>query len=147
VPQTPVPAPSTEADQLLSVTAVPGSSGRVVLEVVGEVDTFTAPLLEACLHSQLSRPDLRRLVVDMTRVTFLGVAGVSVLARASHRCRGRGPRLVVRSGGRPAVLRPLLLSRTVDVIALDPEELPARATRRLPRPRRAPSRRPRRVCR
>src|SRR3712207_7139552 len=39
--------------------------GRVTVEVDGEVDSYTAPLLEACLHTQTGRPELRTLVVDL----------------------------------------------------------------------------------
>src|SRR5690349_10301042 len=98
-----------EAENLLSVTAVPGRRGRVVLEVVGEVDGCTAPLLESCLRSQTGRPRLRVLVVDLARATFLAAAGLSVLAAAQRTCRERGARLVVRS--RPGSLVARLVQR------------------------------------
>jgi anti-sigma B factor antagonist len=151
---TPAQPPATGADRLLSVTAVPDSPGRVVVEVVGEVDTYTAPLLELCLHSQATQPGLRELIVDLERATFLGAAGMSVLAQANHRCRGRGARLVVRSGGRRTVLRPLQLAGLAEVIAPDSTEPrdahtrgPRTPARPRPRPRRAPTWRPQRVCR
>jgi anti-sigma B factor antagonist len=102
--------PSTEPERLLSVTRIPSARGRAVLEVVGEVDTFTAPLLGACIRSRTDRPGLRMLVVDLARVTFLGAAGASVLARAHRRCREVGARLVVRGAGRPLVVRMLRLA-------------------------------------
>jgi anti-anti-sigma factor len=134
---------STEAD-LLSVAVVPASFGRLVLEVVGEVDPFTAPLLELCLDSQAVRPGLRELIVDMQGVTFLGAAGMSALAQAHQRCRERGASLVVRSG--PAlVLRSLQLAGLGDLVAVDPARARSASrtpARQLPRPRRAPTRRP-----
>ena len=151
---TPVRPPSADADSLLSVVAVPAARGRVVVEVVGGVDPFTAPLLELCLQSQAGRTGLRVLVVDLGRVTHLGAAGVSVLAQANQRCRGRGARLELRSSDRPGVRRLLHLAGLADVIAPDPTEPVAPRTRgaRTParprlRPRRAPTRRPRHVCR
>jgi hypothetical protein len=90
---TPTSPAAPDTGQLLSVTAVPGTRpGRVVVEVVGEVDAYTAPALDVCLHSQARQRGVRELVVDLSRVTFLGAAGVTVLAQA-HRgagCAGRG---------------------------------------------------------
>ena len=90
------PAP-VEPEQLLSVAGAPGGGGRAVVDVAGEVDAYTAPLLEACLRSQATQPRLRVLLVDLSRVTVLGGAGLSVLWRAQRTCRGRGARLVVRA--------------------------------------------------
>jgi anti-anti-sigma factor len=89
--------PAAAQDRVLSVTALPGSRpGRVVVEVVGGVDAATAPLLDACLHSQATRPGTRDLVVDLRRASFLGGAGGRAVARAGRLCRRRGARLSVR---------------------------------------------------
>jgi anti-anti-sigma factor len=125
----------------------------VVVEVVGEVDAFTAPLLEACLSSQSARGGLTELVVDLERVTFLGAAGISTLAQAHRRCRMRAARLVVRCSHR-RVIRHLQLSGLSELVALEPPAVqrlrttsPWEATRPRPRTRRTPARRPQRVCR
>jgi anti-anti-sigma factor len=146
------PAPSTGPDtgQLLSVCVVPsGRPGRVVVEVVGEVDAYTAPALDVCLHSQARQRGVRELVVDLSRVTFLDVAGVAVLAQAHRRCRMRGARLVLHTAGRRRMLRPLQLTGFADLVAVDPPESEpqGRTPRTAARPRRAPSRRPRGVRR
>jgi anti-sigma B factor antagonist len=110
-----------DPDPLLSVTTVRDPRpGRVVVEVVGDVDGYTAPALDACLRSQATQPGVRELVVHLGQVTFLDAAGVGVLARADRRCRMRGARLVIRTGGRSAVLRPLRLTRLTDLVAVDP---------------------------
>ena len=102
---TPVPRADPHPERLLSVTAVRGEHpGRVVVEVTGGVDGYTAPLLQLCLDSQATQPGLRELVVDLAQVTFLGAAGVTVLAQAHRRCRTRGARLVLRCAGRRRVL-------------------------------------------
>jgi len=105
---------SPRPQELLSVDARPRGAGCVVLEVVGHVDTFTAPLLRACLRTQLSRPGLRELTLDVGGVEFLGAAGVSAVAEARRRCRERGLRFRLRSHGRRQVLRPLELAGVVD---------------------------------
>lgn len=100
--------PAADGTRLLSVAAVPGSArGRATVEVDGEVDSYTAPLLEACLNAQSGRPGLRTLVVDLDRVRFLGVAGAAVLARAHARCAARGAHLVVRCP-EPGIVRRVL---------------------------------------
>jgi anti-sigma B factor antagonist len=113
------PAPGA----LLSVSTVADPRpGRAVVEVVGEVDSYTAPVLDLCLRSRAGRPGVRELVVDLGQVTFLGAAGVEVLADADHRCRRHGARLVVRTGGRRAVLCPLRLAGFADRVAVDPDD-------------------------
>lgn len=94
-------------EQFLAVNARPRGDSHVVLDVVGHVDAFTAPLLRACLRTQLSRPGLRELVVDVGGVEFLGAAGASVIVEAARRCRERGLRFRLRAHGRRHVLRAL----------------------------------------
>ncbi|GAB3347589.1 STAS domain-containing protein [Modestobacter lapidis] len=114
-PVPPVPFPHT--DDLLRVTALPGGDrGRVVVEVVGEIDQQTVPLLEACLHTQTGRRGPRTLVVDLTGVSFFGGTGLAALARARKHCLTRGGRLVVRCAGRRAVLRPLHLAGLASLV-------------------------------
>jgi anti-sigma B factor antagonist len=141
--------PAPHQEQLLSVTVQPGASrGQVVLEVVGEVDAFTAPLLEACLHSQSGRRGPAELVVDLGGVTFLGAAGIAALAQAHRRCRARAARLVLRCGQQG--LRPLQRTGLGELVAAEQRpstRSPRAATRPRRRPRRTPTRRPQRVCR
>lgn len=119
--------PCSDAGDLLRVAArSAGGRRRVVVEVVGEVDHYTAPLLGDCLRTQCERRGLRELVVDMAGVTFLAGAGLTVLAQARQRCSTRGVRLRVRCSGRRAVLRPLELAGLSDLLLMD------RAARRSP---------------
>jgi anti-anti-sigma factor len=132
------------ADPLLSVTTLPRTRpGYVVVEVVGELDTHTAPVVEACLHSQATQRGVRELVVDLRKVTFLGAAGATVLARAHRSCRRRGVRLVLHCGGRRTVLRPLRLTGLTDLLVIDPpDHEPDHGRGRLPSPRRSARPRP-----
>jgi anti-sigma B factor antagonist len=122
--------------ELLSVTTLPGPrAGQVVVEVTGEVDAYTAPVLDVCLQSQAARSGVRELVADLRRVTFLGAAGVTALARAQQRCRRRGVRMVIRSGGRRPLLRMVQLTGLADVVDVDPagaEQQPTTDMRRPP---------------
>ncbi|SFP77529.1 anti-anti-sigma factor [Geodermatophilus dictyosporus] len=150
MPHTSAERSTTVPGELLSVTTVRDlRPGRVVVEVVGEVDTCTAPLLAACLDAPADRAGVRELVVRLERVTFLGVAGLGVLARAHRRCRSRGARLVVRTGGRRCVLRPLHLVGLAGPVAVDPARADGLPTgpRTRGRPRAAPRRSPERRAR
>jgi anti-sigma B factor antagonist len=118
---TPLRPAAPDPGQLLSVTALPaGRPGRVVVEVTGEVDAYTAPVLDLCLQSQATRPAVREIVADLRRVTLLGAAGVTALARAQRRCRTRGARLMIATGGRRDVLRVLRLTGLADMVTVDP---------------------------
>jgi anti-anti-sigma factor len=92
--------------------------GRAVVEVVGEVDDSTAPLLEACLRGQSARAAVRTLLVDLSQVGHLSCAGLAVLTEAAERCAGHGARLVVRPGERRIVLRVLRLAASQLVVGL-----------------------------
>jgi anti-sigma B factor antagonist len=136
--------PASDRTQLLSVTALPWARpGHAVVEVTGEIDTYTAPLLDACLTTQTRRRGVRQLTVDMERVTFLGAAGVSALARAQRRCGIRGVRLVLVCNGRRRVLRPTQLCGLDDVLPTRPEDPrePESRTARTGSPSRAGARR------
>lgn len=69
-----------------------------VLHVVGELDTLTAPLLQVRLAEQLAQ--LRKLVLDLSDVTFLGSAGLAVLVGAKDDADSRGCRFLVVPGSR-----------------------------------------------
>jgi anti-sigma B factor antagonist len=105
------PTATVVPGELLSVTGSPvDARGRVVVVVRGEVDAYTAPLLEACLHGQVSRRKVRTVVVDLEEVSHLGAAGIAVLVRVRRRCHARGARLVLRCGEQRRVLLPLELA-------------------------------------
>ena len=144
--------PAPDPGQLLSVTALPADRpGRVVVEVTGELDAYTAPLLDLCLQSQAAQPALGEIVADLRRVTLLGAAGVTALVRAQRRCRRRGARLTIATGGRRDVLRVLRLTGLADVVTADPvavEQVETAGKPTAPRgtPRRSSRRRVQPVC-
>ena len=84
--------------------------GAVVLTATGEVDTLTAPRLDAALAELLGTPE-QVLVVDLTGITFLASSGLAVLIRAAHRASSSDRRLRLVTRGRP-VLRPLRITGT-----------------------------------
>ena len=119
-------------EELLSVTGSPvDGRGRVVVTVRGEVDAYTAPLLEACLEGQVARRKVRAVVVDLEQVTHLGAVGIAVLVRVRRRCLSRGLRLVVRTGGQRRAQLPLELAGLGQLIGSE-EEGARRQARRAP---------------
>jgi anti-anti-sigma factor len=118
VPHTSAHRDDIDPGQLLSVRSLPGiRTGQVVVEVTGEVDTYTAPVLDLCLRSQAGRPGVREVVVDLRGVTSLGTAGITALARAQQLYRMLGARLVIRAGGRRTVQRSVRQTGLADVVA------------------------------
>ncbi|MGX1811485.1 STAS domain-containing protein [Nocardia sp. NPDC055321] len=88
----------TDPTQLLEIQA--HTHGQVhVVSATGEVDVLSAPLLERGIR-QVLRADPPTVVVDLSRVAFLGSAGLAVLASCVQEC----PLHVVAS---PAVQRPI----------------------------------------
>jgi anti-sigma B factor antagonist len=79
--------------------------------VSGEVDFLTAPGLREGLLDVLGRPDLPgEVVVDLSRVTFLSVAGLAALAIAHDAADSAGQVLRIRCGTARAVIRPLQIT-------------------------------------
>ncbi|MEQ3553048.1 STAS domain-containing protein [Pseudonocardia nematodicida] len=67
----------TDGTGALRLEAVPHPSGPVLVHADGEVDTVTAPFLSGQLHEWVAAAP--RVVLDLSRVTFLGSAGLAVL--------------------------------------------------------------------
>ena len=82
--------------------------GTVLLEVDGEIDTLTAPRLEAGLDAALYAAGTgdTTVVVDLSGVTFLASSGLAVLIGGARRARASGGRLHLVAASR-AVTRPL----------------------------------------
>lgn len=102
--------------------AAPEDGGdQVTVTVAGEIDNETAPLLQAGLAPHLS-PHGPVVVVDLTEVSFLNVAGLRVLARAHAQALEGGQQLIVVTGDRHrAPRRALRASGLLALFAADPE--------------------------
>lgn len=78
----------------------------VVLSVSGSVDMLSAPCLTDAIESALAKHPIG-LVVDLSRVDFLGSAGISVLMATHDKMSDSTPFVVVADG--PITHRPLTL--------------------------------------
>lgn len=108
-----VPRPRPAEDDLVSRSLTQRidrpDRDTVVLTLSGVVDSRTAPrlaeILRARLHSQLTR-----VVLDLSGVGFLGVAGISVLVHADLRAQYTGIMLDIVCDGNRQVERALTVT-------------------------------------
>ena len=92
--------------------------GVPVITVTGDVDMATDNAISAEIGDQFAmRP--RALIIDLTEVTFLGLAGVTLLVAAATMAQRCGVRLAVVTNGR-AVLRVLELTNVSQLLDLHP---------------------------
>ncbi|GLZ34677.1 anti-sigma factor antagonist [Lentzea sp. NBRC 105346] len=102
-------------EQLIGITVRHQENGVTVLSVAGEVDMLSAPDLRTTVGRHLT--DGATLVLDLSRVTFLGSAGLAVLVEASQQSKRRGVSLRVVAVAR-AVTRPLEATGLGDVFSV-----------------------------
>jgi anti-sigma B factor antagonist len=108
--------PVTRQGTTMQLTLTSGGDGSVVVTVAGELDTLTAPDLRAALDGALADPTCRRLVLDLSGVTFLSSAGLSVLVTTREDTRARSIELQLAGlTGNRAVRRPLELTGLIDL--------------------------------
>jgi anti-anti-sigma factor len=86
-------------------------AGRaLVVQVGGELDMVTTPWLQQILDERLGTSPPRRLVLDLTGVTFLGCPGLTLLIRLQQQSCAGGIQLALVGTGSPAVQLPLRLT-------------------------------------
>jgi anti-sigma B factor antagonist len=113
-----VPSEGTEApfDDVITLSTATGEDGSITVTVVGEVDTFTAPVLRSSLDTQLEQQP-RELVIDLSGVQFLGSAGLAVLVETQKSARSRDVDLRLVATTR-AVTRPLEVTGLIDLFTI-----------------------------
>ena len=114
--------PSVGASNGLAIAVHHDPLPALVVEVSGELDTLTAPRLLDVLGVAL-RERCPILIVDLTEVTFLGSAGLAVLAGThKHASPHTALRIVARLR---ATLRPLQLTGLATMLQLYPSRADA----------------------
>ncbi|MGW5720312.1 STAS domain-containing protein [Amycolatopsis sp. NPDC003865] len=119
-----VPRPRTPALRLRTAWPAPHA---VLITARGDLDTATAPDLATLLSDRL-RAVPERLVLDLSEVDFLGVAGIRVLLHAALQAEQSGTELLVDTGTRPTVRRALEVTgagRRLAIVTGRPEPAPA----------------------
>ncbi|UOX88449.1 STAS domain-containing protein [Amycolatopsis sp. FBCC-B4732] len=93
-------------------------SSACVLEVTGELDLLTAPLLEEAVATAfVSTVDL--LVIDLAGVSFMASVGMTILLRAQHTADPVAKVRVVAPDG-SVVARTLQLTGLLEALAVVP---------------------------
>jgi anti-sigma B factor antagonist len=90
------------AEPILTVRHIPWRHDLAIITAAGEIDTGSVRLLQRALWQDWPAC----LVLDLSRVTFFGSAGVRALDGAADRARAEHRRIGIVSSTR-AVLRPL----------------------------------------
>lgn len=112
------PTAESAVEQLMSVDGHTIDENRVVT-VAGEVDMMTTPELGARLRQELAgAPAL--LVVDLSKVQFLGSSGLAVLVETGDSAAERGLRLRLVCSSRE-VLRPLEATGLTELFDIYPD--------------------------
>jgi anti-sigma B factor antagonist len=105
------------AEQLVSINQQ-WVDNAVVVRVSGELDMLTTPRLRQAVGEALDEAGSYTVIVDLTRVTFLGSPGLAALVEAVTKARRRGgPLRIVVDNARP-VIRPIEITGLDDVLAL-----------------------------
>ena len=91
--------------------------GTVAVRVAGELDLSTAERLWRVLEEVESRPGLRELLLDYSRLDFVDSTGLQLLLDADVRARLAGWRLSVIAGGGEA-RRLLELADVIDELTV-----------------------------
>jgi anti-sigma B factor antagonist len=81
--------------ELLSITRS-NEDGSVVLALAGELDVISAPELAEQLEA-LAADASPRVLLDLSGLSFVDSAGVSVLVKARHAAEESGRRLILRN--------------------------------------------------
>jgi anti-sigma B factor antagonist len=91
-------------DETFTVTPRPSAAGPYVLEVAGELDHHTAPLLTEAVNEAPFGP--HGVVLDLSGLTFCDSSGITVFVTAHRRSRDKGSQLSL-AGVAPAQMRVL----------------------------------------
>ncbi|CAM5290127.1 STAS domain-containing protein [Streptomyces pseudogriseolus] len=89
-------------DETFTVTPRPSAAGPYVLEVSGELDHHTAPLLAEAVNDAPFGP--YGVVLDLSGLTFCDSSGITVFVSAHRRSRAQGSQLSL-AGVAPAQMR------------------------------------------
>lgn len=103
------------ADLRILSRDIPGEA--LVVEVGGEIDLSTAPMLQERLAAACARADGQRVRVDLRDVEFLGSAGLQVLLGIHSLCRRCGLQFEVVNPPR-AALRAIRISGLDHVVSV-----------------------------
>lgn len=104
--------PTVEAEELAPRT--------LLVRLRGDLDASGVARLTAVLDDELADGGFSRILVDLSRVTLLATAALTVLQQLRRRCRTQQLHLVLIGAGRPAVHRPLHIAGLLPLFDIRP---------------------------
>ena len=87
---------------------------ETILEIVGRLDTITAPALDKTIHEDI--PDTKHLVLDITGVEYISSAGLRVLLAAQKKMQKIGSMKV--PGVRQEVMEVFEMTGFADILVI-----------------------------
>ncbi|HEU5471589.1 MAG TPA: STAS domain-containing protein [Actinophytocola sp.] len=108
---------SIQPPDRLSVRVTRPADRTAVLHVAGELDLFTAPVVDSHIVKQLTDHPQAHLVLDLTEVTFFGSAGLATLVRAAESAEDQDVALQLVAESQ-IVLRPLQVTGTLGLFTI-----------------------------
>jgi anti-sigma B factor antagonist len=75
----------------------------ICLDVSGEVDVASSKVLNNAIREALTAPGLKRVLVDMSKVTFLDSMGIHILVESHRRAASQAINLQVVNPSRVAL--------------------------------------------
>ncbi|MET9000234.1 STAS domain-containing protein [Amycolatopsis sp. Hca4] len=94
----------------------------MLLALSGELDAGTVLVVVGAVAAALAgSPEPKAIVLDLSRVNFLGAAGVRVLSAVTDNAADRNVRLRIVTGGNPLVSRALRLTGADRVLDVYPD--------------------------
>lgn len=96
------------------------AQGTLLVRLGGSLGAAAVDSIDDCVDRRLIEPELRRLVVDLSRVVQLAPAALSLLVRLHRRCRVENRHLVLVGVSRPAVSRALRMSGLLPLFDIRP---------------------------
>lgn len=100
----------------LTIRTSEGPDERITLEVAGELDLVTGPVLEAAILPH--RAAGRHVVLDLTEVPYIDSMGIAVLIRSASDAAGGGWSFSVLPRMAPAVARVLDISGVLSRLSI-----------------------------
>lgn len=103
---------TSDGSGALTLDAVPHPAGPVLVHARGEIDTVTAPFLSEQLRGWFAAAP--RVVLDLSRVSFLGSAGLSALLAGTAEADAAGVLFQLACGEARQVRRVLQITGTLE---------------------------------
>lgn len=127
-------SPIDDLETLPTVEAEEPAPRTLLLRLRGDLDAAGTGRVTAVLDDELAHGGVSRILVDLSRVTLLSTAALTVLQQLRRRCRTQQMHLVLVGAGRPTVHRPLQISGLLPLFDIRPTLQSALAGRAIRRP-------------